>query len=160
MDPRKTHRKAGLAVLAVVLVAAIALYVVESANSWPPSEAAVKQLLRRLPYRFEFRPVAPPKGANGAIAGKVIGPHKTIVNFGIALGGEGRGVPVPHAGTLNASGGTAFVVTDDEQIRGKLGNFEPGKQFHTVAQEHVATRMMVDIEETLCKARTGKPCEI
>jgi hypothetical protein len=64
---------------------------------------------------------------------------------------------VPHAGTLNASGGTAFVVTDDTLIRGKHQRFEAGKQFHTEAQWREASTMMVGIEETLCKARTGSP---
>lgn len=148
------------AVLAVVLSVAIAVYAVESGSSWPPSDATVKQLLRHLPYRFEFRPAAPPEGASGAVAGKVIGPHGTFINFGIALGGEGRGVPVPHAGTLNASGGTAFVVTDDTLIRGKHQQFEAGKQFHTEAQWREAATMMVDIEETLCRVRTGQPCPV
>jgi hypothetical protein len=90
----------------------------------------------------------------------VIGPHATIINFGIALGGEGRGVPVPHAGTVNASGGTAYVVTDDTLIPGKREKWEPGKQFRTAAQWREASRMMVDIEEALCKARTGGPCPV
>lgn len=142
--------------LAVVIV----VYAAVPGSGWPPSDSTVKKLLRRLPYRFEFRLVAPPKGASGAVAGKVFGPHNTIINFGIALGGEGRGVPVPHAGTLNASGGTAFVVTDDTLIRGKHQEFEAGKQFHTAAQWRETATMMVDIEETLCKAQTGKPCPV
>jgi hypothetical protein len=151
--------KAGFLVLAAIAVAAIAVFALKPDSSWPPSEAAVKQLLRRLPYRFEFRPVSPPDGASGAVAGKVSGPHGTVINFGIALGGEGRGVPVPHAGTLNAAGGTAFVITDDTMVRGKHG-FESGKQFHTTAQWRESSTMMVEIEEALCKARTGKPCEV
>jgi hypothetical protein len=94
------------------------------------------------------------------VAAKVIGPHRTVVNFGIALGGEGGAVPVPHAGTLNAVGGTAFVVTDDTLIRGTKEKWESGKQFRTGAQWREAGQMIVDIEESLCKAHTGKPCPV
>lgn len=159
MNARRTNRKAGLAVIAAILVAAIVVYLVASESSWPPNEAAVKRILRQLPYRFEFRQVPTPEGANVAVAGKVIGSHKTVVNFGISMGG-GNAVPVPHAGTLNASGGTAFIVTDDTLIRGKHEKFETGRQFHTDAQWREAAQMMVAIEETLCRARTGKACAI
>ena len=155
--PPQTHTKAGLAVV-VVLVALVAFFALNAGGRWQPSEAEVKQLLRRLPYRFEFRPVTPPDGASAAVAGKVIGPHRTVVNFGISFGNEG--VPVPHAGTLNAAGGSTYVITDDTLIRGKHQRLESGKQFHTAAQWRESSKMMVDIEEALCKAQTGKPCPV
>jgi hypothetical protein len=49
------------------------------------SAQETKDLLRQLPYRYEFRDVPAPEGAEVAIAGRAIGRHRTILNFGIAL---------------------------------------------------------------------------
>ena len=58
-----------------------------------------KRLLRQLPYRYKFRSVVKPEGAEAAVGGRVVGRHRTTVNFGIALGRGHYGVPVPRAGT-------------------------------------------------------------
>jgi hypothetical protein len=110
-------------------------------------EAEVKQLLRQLPYRFEFRQVDPADGASGAVAGRVMGPHRTVVHFGISLGRD------------DATGGETFQVTDDAMVivNGKL---KVGDQIHAAAQWNESARMIVDIEEKLCRATTGKPCAI
>lgn len=123
-------------------------------------EAEVKQLLRQLPYRFEFRPVDPPDGASGAVAGRVIGPHRTVVNFGISLGRGGDPVPLgPGTDTADATGGETFRVTDDTMVTVN-GKLKAGDQLHTEAQWNESARMIVDIEEKLCRAITGKPCAI
>jgi hypothetical protein len=150
--------KAGVASTAIA--AGIVMLVSGCETTRTPDEAEVKQLLRQLPYRFEFRPVDPPDGASGAVAGRVIGPHRTVVHFGISLGHDGDPVPLgPGTDTADATGGETFRVTDDTMVivNGKL---KAGHQFHTDAQWNESARIVVDIEEKLCRATTGKPCAI
>jgi len=59
----------------------------------------VKQLFRHLPYRYAFSHVALPKGASGAVSGRAIGAHYTVLHFGVALGSDPKPVRVPMAGT-------------------------------------------------------------
>src|SRR4051794_24774785 len=66
------------------------------------SAAEAKQVLRDLPYRYAFKSVAKPEGGQAAVSGRAIGPHHTVLNFGIALGHETNGVPVPGAGTAES----------------------------------------------------------
>lgn len=124
------------------------------------SSAEAKHLLLELPYQYRWRQVEPPGGASGALAGTVIGKHHTRVHFGIALGSEAEAVPVPQAGTITPvyfpRGG--FVFNDDLEVPGKNETVHPGKQFHTAAQWNEAGTMVVEMEEKLCKAVTGKPC--
>jgi hypothetical protein len=97
---------AGLTAFVAITAAVFAIYVVDS--NAPPTlgEAEVKQLLRQLPYRFEFRPVRPPRGANGAVAGRAIGPHRTIIRFGISLGRDGEPVRLgPDTDMADTTGG-------------------------------------------------------
>lgn len=126
------------------------------------SAPEVVRLLRRLPYRYTFRPVQPPKGAQAAVAGRALGAHHTVLNFGIALGRHTAGVPVPRAGvsevTYYLDGG--FVYTDDLQVPGKREKWEPGPQFHTAAQWREGGHMGVEIREALCLRATGRVCPI
>jgi hypothetical protein len=120
------------------------------------------QLLHELPYRYVFRHVRPPKGAKAAVAGRAVGAHHTVLNFGIALGRHTTGVPVPRAGvsevTYFPDGG--FVYTDDLEVPGEHEKWEPGPQFHTAAQWHEAGHMGVEIREHLCLKATNKVCPI
>jgi hypothetical protein len=124
------------------------------------TSAEARRLLLQLPYRYSFRHVAPPSGASGAVAGRAVGAHHTLVHFGIALGHEPEPVPVPQSGTESPysypAGG--FVFTDDLEVRGKNGNSRPAKQFHTWAQWDEATTMVVEMQEKLCKKATGEAC--
>lgn len=124
------------------------------------SSTEAKQLLLQLPYRYRWRPVEPPEGASGAIAGTAVGRHHTIVHFGISLGTEAEAVPVPHAGVRipEEYGENGFVFNDDLEIPGKNENIHPGKQFHTGAQWNEAARIVVEMEDKLCEAGSGKPC--
>ena len=121
-----------------------------------------RQLLRQLPYRYEFRKVPKPEGAEAALAGRAVGPHHTVLNFGIALGRRTEGVPVPGAGTTESfsypRGG--FVFTTDTFVRGPDGHLVPGPQFETAAQWRESSRMEVMMTDKLCKAATGEPCPI
>ena len=123
------------------------------------STPEAKRLLLQLPYRYEWRAVEAPTNETGALAGTATGAHATVLHFGLALGGNSDGVPVPRAGTSGAysypRGG--FVFTDDlEEQRGY--SFRPGRQFQTAAQWNEAINMEFEIEEKLCEAATGEPC--
>jgi len=121
-----------------------------------------KYLLRQLPYRYEFRVVSKPKEADAAVAGRAVGPHHTVLNFGIALGHGHHGVPVPRAGTSESYGYPrgGFIFTTDTFIKGPGGRLEPGPQFKTVAQWREASHMEVMMTDKLCRAATGEPCPI
>lgn len=124
------------------------------------SSSEAKQVLLQLPYRYHWRQVELPEGASGALAGTAFGKHHTIVHFGISLGAEPQAVPVPRAGTSVADYEleNGFVFNDDLGVAGKKGNVRWGGQFHTAAQWNEAASIVVDMEEKLCKAASGKPC--
>lgn len=119
-----------------------------------------KQLLLQLPYRYTFRPVATPDGADAAVAGRAIGPHHTELNFGIALGHGYHGVPVPAAGTEESYGYSrgGFIFTDDSLVKGANGRLESNPHLHTAAQWHEALSMSVAMTDKLCLAATGEHC--
>jgi hypothetical protein len=119
-----------------------------------------KRLLRQLPYRYKFRPVAKPEGADAAVAGRAVGRHHTRLNFGIALGHGHHGVPVPRAGTSYSYGYPrgGFIFTDDEFINGPDGRMMPNPQLHTTAQFDEASHMSVMMTDKLCLAATGEHC--
>ena len=101
------------------------------------SSDEAKRLLLQLPYHYRWREIEPPAGASSALAGTAIGKHHTIVHFDISFGRGG------------------FVFNDDLVLPQGVG-----KQFHTAAQWDEATTMVVEMEEKLCKATTGKPCSV
>jgi hypothetical protein len=124
------------------------------------SAKETKQLLRRLPYRYKFRSVATPKGAETAVAGQAVGAHQTILNFGIALGHGHKAVPVPKAGTIYSYGylGGGFIFTSDEFIKGPHGRMVPNPRLNSVAQWNQVSDMSVSMTDKLCLAATGEHC--
>jgi hypothetical protein len=122
------------------------------------SSTEAKHLLLQLPYRYHWRKVELPEGASGALAGTAIGGHHTVFHFGLALGRNSYGVPVPRAGTDGAYGYGGYVFTDDILVPGKREKWESGPQYKTEAQWREAGRMEVNMEEKLCRAETGEPC--
>jgi hypothetical protein len=118
------------------------------------------QLLRQLPYRYKFKSVVSPEGADAAVAGRAVGPHRTILNFGIALGHGHVGVPVTRAGTAESYGYPrgGFIFTSDEFIKGSEGRMVPNPQLHTAAQWREASHMEVTMTDRLCLAATGGHC--
>jgi len=126
------------------------------------SGSEAKVLLLELPYQYQWRQVDPPDGASDALAGTATGKHHTTVHFGISLGAEPQAVSVPRAGTLTPSyyWGGGFTFNDDLEVPGKHETIHPGKQFHTAAQWDEAGTMVVEMEEKLCKASTGRPCQV
>jgi hypothetical protein len=121
-----------------------------------------KQALRQLSYRYKFRRVPNPLGAEAAVAGRAIGPHHTVLNFGISLGRRTKGVPVQGVGTAESYGYSrgGFTLTTDMFVRSPSGRLVPGPQFKTEAQWREASHMEVMMTDKLCKAATGKPCPI
>lgn len=122
-----------------------------------------KRLLLHLPYRFQFRDVRLPDGASGAIAGTVFGKHKTILRFGISFGEDPKAVPVPGVGTVDPydySSAAGFVFNDDMEVPGKNESVHPGPQYHTEAQWHEAAKIVVEMQQTFCRAATGKACPV
>ena len=119
-----------------------------------------KQLLRQLPYHYEFKPVSQPDGAEAAVAGLAIGRHRTKLNFGIALGHGHNGVPIPGAGSSESYGYPkgGFIFTTDLQVTGPDGRLAVNPRIHTAAQWDEATTMSVMITDQLCLAATGDHC--
>lgn len=119
-----------------------------------------KRLLRKLPYRYKFRPVATPEGAESAVGGRVIGRHRTMVNFGIALGRGHKAVPVPRAGTRYSYGYPrgGFIFTSDLLIEESDGRLAPNPELRTAAQQNEASEMTVTMTDKLCLAATGEHC--
>lgn len=124
------------------------------------SAKKTKRLLRQLPYRYKFRSVPTPRGAEAAVAGRAVGPHRTILNFGIALGHGHKAVPVPKAGTIYSYGylGGGFIFTSDEFIEGLHGRMVPNPQLHSAAQWDQVSNMSVSMTDKLCLAATGEHC--
>lgn len=122
------------------------------------SSTEAEHMLLELPYRYRWRKVEVPEGASGALAGTAIGKYHTILHFGLALGRNPYGVPVPRSGTDEAYGYGGYVFTDDLLVPGKREKWESGPQFRTKAQWREAGRMEVNMEEKLCRAETGEPC--
>ncbi|MFL5901453.1 MAG: hypothetical protein ACJ75S_09685 [Solirubrobacterales bacterium] len=120
----------------------------------------MKQLLRQLPYRYTFRPVAKPKEAEAAVAGRAVGRHRTVVNFGVALGHGRYGVSVPHVGTRYSYGypRDGFIFTNDTLIEEPDGSLAPNPKHHTAAQQNEASNMTVSMTDKLCIAATGEHC--
>ena len=131
-----------------------------AAGSKVLSAKETKRLLRQLPYRYTFRSVAKPKEAEAAVAGRAVGGHRTVVNFGIALGHGHYGVPVPRAGTRYSYGYPrgGFIFTNDTLIEGPDGSLAPNPKHHTAAQQNEASNMTVSMTDKLCLAATGRHC--
>lgn len=124
------------------------------------SAKETKRLLHQLPYRYTFRSVATPKGAEAAVAGRAIGAHHTVFNFGIALGHGHYGVPVPRAGTIDSYGFPkgGFIFTGDSLIKDPGGRVIANPKFKTAAQWREAGHMEDMMTDKLCLAATGEHC--
>lgn len=124
------------------------------------SAQETKQLLRQLPYRYTFRSVATPEGADAAVAGRAVGGHRTVLNFGIALGHGHYGVPVPKAGTEESYGYPrgGFIFTNDSLIKGPDGHLITNPILKTDTQWREAGHMEVTMTDKLCLAVTGEHC--
>jgi hypothetical protein len=116
-----------------------------------------KDLLRKLPYRYEFWEVPIPEGAKAAIAGRAIGRHHTELNFGIALGYGLKPVMLRQS-AAEFDYQRSFIFTSDILVRGPDGRLESAPQLKTAAQWREASRMDVLMTDRLCLATTGEHC--
>lgn len=159
--PRMDRRGpiAAIAIVAVVLVGGAAVLAFGGGTK-TLSEAETRDLLGQLPYEFEFREVPAPDGASGAVAGQVVGPHHTVVRFGVSLGRGGSPVSLgPHTDLADATGGETFRVTSDDMLVVD-GGLVANPRLRTAAQWNESARMIVAIEGKLCRATEGEPCAI
>lgn len=123
----------------------------------------VKQLLRQLPYRFNFRKVKVPQGASDAVAGRVFGRYRTWFDFGISLGsGQPQPVPVPQSGIFTVVGvpSAGFVYTDNVLVRNSNGSVVAARQIRTKAQGYESSHMGTAIERKLCLAVLETVCPL
>jgi|SRR5215218_9255403 len=158
---RRFARPAAWAAAVIVLaaLAALAIALLRSETPRTLDEAETEQVLELLPYRLEFRPVRTLPHASGAVAGRAVGPHGTVVRFAVSLGRGGEPVRLPPPSDPEATGGETFRVTDDAVV---VVDGRPGiaARLDTAAKWKEAARIVVDIEEQLCRATTGKSCSI
>jgi len=160
-DRRRAPGLAAALVAGAALVAIVAVVLlVRDPGPKTLGEAEAEQLLRELPYRFEFRPAPVPDGASGAFSGLAFGPHGTVLGFGVSLGREGDPVSLgPHSDLADATGGETFRITDDGMVVVD-GKVEVGPRIKTAAQWKQTSTMAVAIEEKLCRATEGRACAI
>jgi hypothetical protein len=152
---------AGAGVALALLLALVALSLQGCGDGTETlSEEETKELLRQLPYRFEFSPVTAPDGADGAVGGTVFGPHRTYIRFGISLGEGAEKVSLGPDTDFSNGGGTetAHLTADDTRVVD--GKLRINPRFKTRAQWETAATIHVAIEEKLCKATEGHPCPI
>jgi hypothetical protein len=143
-------------IAAAGLAVVLAIFLSNSENPRTLDEAEAKRVLEQLPYRLDFRPTPPPPHSSGAIAGRVVGPGGTVVRFGVSLG---RGAdPVRLGpGSANQATGRTFRLSDDTAVL-VAGRPQIADHLDTLAEWKEAVRIVVDIEEQLCRATTGRSC--
>ncbi len=150
------------AAAAVVLAVAVVVLVAFLSGSEDPrtlDDAEAVGVLEELPYELEFHPVPPPPHAEGAIAGRVVGLGGTVVRVGVALGRDADPVRLGPRSGAGDFGGETFRVSDDTTVV-VAGRPRIAARLDTLAEWREAARIVVDVEEQLCRATTGKSCSI
>lgn len=111
----------------------------------------VRPALAELPYKISLKAVQPPPHDDAAFRGVAVGPLHTRVEFSIGIGPQALAVPIRGIGTMHAvsNGAAGFAFNDTTS---------GGGDFKTVAQWNEAVRMVVDMEEKLCRRATGQAC--
>lgn len=163
-----TSRRARLRVRLMVCLGLVSAFAAAGCGASTSSDSTkilstneAKRLLLQLSYHYVFRPVSLPNGATGALAGEAMGRHHVVLQFGVSLGRNPNGVPVPRAGTEESYGYLrgGFIYTDDLSVPNKKHKWVVNPRFHTWQQWHEAGHMEVEMEEKLCEAATGEPCK-
>lgn len=121
-----------------------------------------KDVLDSLPFRYRYRDAQLPRGATGALAGKVSGPRHTSFAFSLTLGEDSVPIPVPESGVGNAVGvrSAGFIFNSNTLVKRANGTFAPSRELGGQAQLHEAGQIQFRIEEALCRAATHKPCPV
>lgn len=112
----------------------------------------VGPVLATLPYKIRLRPAQPPGPDDGAFRGSARGPKNTLVEFSIGVGPEAFAVPLPGIGTVHA------VSNGDAGFAFNSYVSSPGGRFSRPGQWDEAVRMVVEMEERLCRKATGEAC--
>jgi hypothetical protein len=157
-----SRNRVAWALAAVALVGAgvaLAIFLSGSDNPRTLGEAEAEGVLEELPYELAVHPVPPPPHASGAIAGRVVGPGGTVVHVGVSLGRDADPVQLGPRTATGAFGGETFRVSDDTTVV-VAGKPRIAARLATVDEWKEAARIVVDIEEQLCRATTGKSCSI
>lgn len=148
---------AGAALAAAGVALAIFLSGSDNPRTLDPSEA--EGVLEELPYELAVHPVPPPPHADGAVAGRVVGPGGTVVRVGVALGRDADPVRLGPRVGVSSFGDETFRVSDDTTVV-VAGRPRIAPRLDTIDKWKEAARIVVDIEEQLCRATTGKSCTI
>ncbi len=139
--------------LIVALTAVACVIVIDDREGGKLEPSDVRSALRTLPYDFKLGRVKGPSGNTASFVGKANGPHNTTLEFSIGIGNPPSAIPVSGVGTKHVEwfDEMGFVFNDNGELVLK---------FKTTAQWREVARMAVDVEESLCKAATRKPCPI
>ena len=148
---------AGAALVAAGI--ALAIFLSGSDNPRTLDEAGAEGVLEELPYELEVHPVPAPPHAEGAIAGHVVGPGGTVVRVGVSLGRDADPVRLGPRSGSGSFGGETFRLSDDTTVV-VAGVPRIAARLDTIDKWKEAARIVVDIEEQLCRATTGKSCTI
>ena len=150
---------AALLLVGAGVAVALAIFLSGSDDPRTLDEGEAKRVLEQLPYQLEFHPTPTPPHASGAIAGRAVGPGGAVVRFGVALGRDAEPVPFGPGSGAEANGGETFQLSDDATVV-IGGRPQIAARLDTVAEWKEAVRIVVDLEEQLCRATTGKSCTI
>jgi hypothetical protein len=121
-----------------------------------------KEVLEKLPFRYNYKDVRLPRGATGAVAGKISGPRHTSFAFSLTLGKDSVPIPVPESGVGNAVGvkRPGFIFNSNTLVKRANGTFAPSRELGGQAQLHEAGQIQFRTEEALCRAAIHKPCPV
>jgi hypothetical protein len=141
----------------LALIGGIFLALVGCSAAQDPSgtlqRTEVRPALRALPFQHKLWAVKPPAGDEAAFRGVAHGKYRATLHFSIGLGAHPITIPVPRTRLQDPVGeGEAGFAFN--------GDAADAKKFKTVRQWHAAMDMATEIEETLCKQVTGKPCPV
>jgi hypothetical protein len=115
-------------------------------------EEAAKSALAELPYEIEYRDVSTPGGADGALAGTIIGPTGERVDFALTIADQSKRVhllAVPGAIGSGAYFKNRFYLQTNESIANPSRN--PRRQ-------QLRFALAGALEDALCKKAYGSTC--
>ena len=112
----------------------------------------VEGVLRALPFKTHVETVTPPTGDDAAFRGTA-NRAGVEIRFSIGVGNLPVPVPIPGLGTRRAigEGELGFSFNTDANY---------ADAFKTGAEWYKATPIATEIEESLCKKVTGRPCPV
>jgi hypothetical protein len=116
------------------------------------NEEGAKSALAELPYEIEYRDVPPPDGADGALAGTIIGPTGERVDFALNIADQRKRVhllAVPGAIGTGAYFRDRFYLQTNESIANASRHPQRQELRFTLGRA---------LEDALCKKAYGSTC--